>query len=77
MSKARDALHDLKNGTEIGYKWEDLQFYIDGKLPEKPDLHSDIIELFDLLNDCTPKTGHKPREGELKQLELKLTYKKP
>ena len=63
MSKARDALYDLKNGTEIGYKWEDLQFYINGKLPEKPDLHSDIIELFDLLNDCTPRPATSQEKG--------------
>jgi hypothetical protein len=77
MSKARDALYDLINEAEIGDTWEDLQFYINGKLPSKADLRRDMQELFDLLHDCTPKTGHKPREGELKQLELKLTYKKP
>lgn len=75
MSKARDALYDLKNGMEIGYTWEDLQFYINGRLPKNtPDLRPAIQETLDLLIEAfkeIPYTAKKPE-----QLELKLRYKR-
>jgi hypothetical protein len=75
MSKARDALYDLKNGTEIGYTWEDLEFYITGKLQTKtPDLRLAIQETLDLLKDAFKERMYEAKKPE--QLKLKLRYKK-
>lgn len=74
MSKARDALYDLVNETEIGYTWEDLQLYIDGKIPTKtPDLRPEIQEMLDLLEDVYVEKGYEARKPE--RLKLKLRYK--
>lgn len=75
MSKATDALYDPKNGTEIGYTWEDLEFYITGKLRPKPDLRPAIQEMLDLLKNIHEEKTYRAKEPE--QLELKLRYKKP
>jgi len=74
MSKARDALYDLKNNTGIGYTWEDLQFYITGKLPKKPDLRPAIRETLDLLKDAFKEKTYTAKKAE--QLKLDLKYKR-
>ena len=74
MSKARDALYDLKNGAEIGYTWEDLEFYITGRLRRKRDLRPAIQETLDLLKDAFKQKMYEPRKPE--QLKLDLKYKR-
>lgn len=74
MSKARDALQDLVNETEIGYKWEDLQFYIDGKFPTKTQgLRPAIQDMVNLLEEAYAEKMYNTREPE--QLKLNLQYK--
>jgi len=74
MSKARDALYDLKNGTEIGYTWEDLEFYITGKHRPKPDLRPAIQETLDLLIEAFKEKTYTAKKPE--QLRLDLKYKR-
>lgn len=73
MSKARDALYDLKNGTEIGYTWEDFEFYIRGKTRRHPDLRPAIQETLDLLIEAFKEKTYTAKKAE--QLKLNLKYK--